>query len=74
VTMCAYQDERIFPFSKKVTAVNCVVLVSKFFSIAVSFVNEMAEPIPIAVIIFMSCLALTLAFAFPTKETLDKMT
>ena len=63
VTQCAYQDERIFPFSKKATAVNCVVLVSKFFSIGVSFVNEMAEPIPIAFIVFLSCLALMMALA-----------
>ena len=71
VTQCAYQDERIFPFSKKATAVNAVVLVSKFFSIGVAFVNEMAEPVPIAVIIFLSCLALILAFTFPKKYTLD---
>lgn len=74
VTQCAYQDERIFPFSKKATAVNCVVLVSKFFSIGVAFVNEMAEPIPIAVIICLSCFALLVAFTFPKKDFLDKMT
>lgn len=51
-----------------------VVLVSKFFSIGVAFVNQMAEPIPIAVIIFLSCLALMIAFTFPKKEVLDKMT
>jgi len=74
VTQCAYQDERIFPFSKKATAVNCVVLVSKFFSIGVSFVNEMAEPIPIAFIVFLSCLALMIALTFPKKDYLDQMT
>lgn len=71
VTQCSYQDERIFPFSKKATAVNCVVLVSKFFSIGVAFVNEMQEPIPILVIVCMSCVALMISFAFPKKSTLD---
>jgi len=74
VTQCAYQDERIFPFKKKATAVNAIVLVSKFFSIGVSFVNEMAEPIPIAVIIILSLLAMIISLAFPFKEDLDKMT
>ena len=74
VTMCAFQEERIFPFSKKATAVNCVVLVSKFFSSGVAFVNELAEPLPSALIICLSCFALMLAFAFPKKEYLDKMT
>jgi len=74
VVQCSYQDERIFPFSKKATAINAVVLVSKFFSIGVSFVNEMQEPIPIAFIVFLSCLALMIGIAFPKKEHLDQMT
>jgi hypothetical protein len=48
--------------------------VSKFFTIGVSFVNEMPEPIPIGVIVCLSSLALTMSFAIPTKDFLDKMT
>lgn len=53
---------------------NCVVLVSKFFSVGVAFVNEMSEPIPIGVIACLSCVALLLAFNFPKKSYLDHMT
>ena len=51
VVQSAYQDERIFPFKKKATAINIIILVSKSFTIGAPFVNELDEPIPIYVII-----------------------
>ena len=51
-----------------------MVLVSKFFSIGVAFVNEMPEPIPILVVACLSGAALLIVFFFPTKEVLDQMT
>lgn len=36
--------------------------------------NEMPEPIPIGVVACVSCIALTLSFAIPSKESLDQMT
>ena len=51
VTTSSYQDERIFPFSRKASAINVIVLISKTLTIAAPFVNELDEPIPIVVII-----------------------
>lgn len=48
-------------------------MVSKIFTIGVSFVNEMEEPIPIVVLIVLSLLGLALTFAFPTKKDHDLM-
>lgn len=36
-----YQDERVLPFSKKATATNIIVLVSKTLTIGAPFVNEL---------------------------------
>ena len=70
----AYQDERLFPFAQKSTATNVIVLVSKFFTIGVSFVNEMPEPYPIGVIVCLSLIACAISLGFPTKDELNKMT
>ena len=70
----AYQDERLFPFAQKSTATNVIVLVSKFFTIGVSFVNEMPEPYPIGVIVCLSLIACAISLGFPTKEELEEMT
>lgn len=67
----AYQDNRIFPFAKKATSINIVVLVSKFFTIGVSFVNELDEPIPIIVLMGICFVNYSLNFLFPTKEELE---
>ena len=47
---------------------NVIILVSKFFTIGVPFVNEMNEPIPIIVIIAMSFFGFILTFLYPSKE------
>lgn len=74
IVQTSYQDERIFPFEKKATSANIVILVSKFFTIGVAFVNELSEPIPIVIIIALAFLAVLLAFGYPSKSTLDQMT
>ena len=73
VTQSAYQDDRIFPFKRKATAINVIILLSKFFTIGVSFVNEMYEPIPILVLVVLSIIGLSLTLAFPTKVEHDLM-
>ena len=40
VAQAAYQDERIFPFSAKASAVNVIYLVSKAGTVSAPFVNE----------------------------------
>ena len=60
----AFQDERIFPFDKKTTAINIVVLVSKTITIGAPFVNELDEPTPILVIIGLSALSLIIILFF----------
>ena len=74
IVQCAYQDARIFPFEKKGTATNIIILVSKFFTIGVSFVNEMNEPIPILIVLLLGLASVFMSFAFPSKEALDQMT
>jgi hypothetical protein len=67
VYQTAFQDERIFPFDKKTTAINIVVLVSKTITIGAPFVNELDEPTPILVIIGLSALSLIIILFFKSK-------
>lgn len=71
VMSTAFEDERIFPFAKKATAINVIILVSKTCTIGAPFVNEAEEPVPIVVIIVLSFTTVILAIFFPTKEDLD---
>ena len=64
----------MFPFAQKSTATNAIILVSKFFTIGVSFVNEMPEPYPIGVIVCLSLIACSITLGFPSKQELDQMT
>ena len=73
VTQSAYQDDRLFPFRRKATAINFIILLSKFCPIGVSFVNEIEEPIPIVVLIVGAILGLVLTLAFPSKKEHDLM-
>ena len=73
VVQSAYQDERVFPFSKKATAINIIILISKTITVAAPFVNELDEPIPIYVILAVCLLSILLVLFFPNKEELDKM-
>ena len=73
VVQSAYQDERVFPFKKKATAINIIILVSKTFTIGAPFVNELDEPIPIYVIIALSVLSIIIVLFFKSKSELDKM-
>ena len=67
----AFQDERLFPFAKKASAINVIILVSKTATIGAPFVNEEEEPIPIVVIICLGLFSLILIHFFKTKEELD---
>mmetsp|Transcript_29935 Transcript_29935/g.45778 ORF Transcript_29935/g.45778 Transcript_29935/m.45778 type:complete len:180 (+) Transcript_29935:1022-1561(+) len=67
VTQCAYQDRRIFPFEKKGLAINCIILVSKFFTVGASFVNEMKEPIPLICVGFLGIGSIFLSVLFPSQ-------
>ena len=73
VVQTAFQDERIFPFAKKATAINIVVLVSKCATVGAPFVNEEEEPIPIVVIIGLSVASIILVLFMPWKSELDQM-
>lgn len=73
ITQSAYQDDRIFPFKRKATAINFIILLSKFCTIGVSFVNEMEEPIPIVVLIVLAVIGYFLTLGYPTKEEHDLM-
>ena len=73
ILSAAYNDERIFPFSRKVSAVSVIFLFSKIVTVAAPFVNEMDEPIPILVMVCLSLGALLITFMYKTKEELDKM-
>jgi hypothetical protein len=73
VMQAAYQDERIFPFSKKASAINIIIFASKTASIGAPFVNEADEPIPIIVIIVLSIVTIGLAMFYKSKEELDSM-
>jgi hypothetical protein len=73
ITFTVYSDdnqgiERIFPFDKKTTAINIVVLVSKTITIGAPFVNELDEPTPIIVIIGLSALSLIIILFFKSKS------
>jgi hypothetical protein len=68
-----YQDERVLPFSKKATATNIIILVSKSVTIGAPFVNELEEPIPIVVIIVLSIMSIVIVSFFKSKEELDQM-
>ena len=63
----------MLPFSKKATAVNIIVLVSKTITIGAPFVNELEEPIPIIVIIVLAVLSIVIVSFFKSKEELDAM-
>lgn len=71
VIMTSYQDERVFPFERKATAINIMVLVGKFVTTGASFVNELAEPMPLIVLLVLTAIWLALSFLFPAKEQLD---
>ena len=73
VYQAAYQEERLFPFSKKATAINCVILVSKTATIGAPFVNELDEPIPIVVVMVIALLSFLILSAFKGKEELAEM-
>lgn len=62
-----FQDERIFPFERKATAINIIIFISKIFTIGASFVNELNEPLPIVFIIVLAFLGLLLINFFPTR-------
>ena len=68
-----YQDERVLPFSKKATATNIIILISKSITIGAPFVNELEEPIPIVVIIVLSIMSIVIVSFFKSKEELDQM-
>jgi len=68
-----YQDERVLPFSKKATATNIIILISKSITIGAPFVNELEEPIPIVVIIVLSIMSIIIVSFFKSKEELDQM-
>jgi len=63
----------VFPFARKASAVNVIVLVSKTVSIGAPFVNESEEPIPIVVIALSALLSIIIAYFYDSKEDLDKM-
>lgn len=63
----------MLPFSKKATATNIIILVSKTLTIGAPFVNELEEPIPIVVIICLSLMSILIANFFKSKEELDLM-
>lgn len=73
VFQSVYQDERMLPFSKKATATNIIVFVSKTLTIGAPFVNELEEPIPIVVIICLAIGSITIVYFFKSKEELDQM-
>ena len=68
-----YQDERVLPFSKKATATNIIILISKSITIGAPFVIELEEPIPIVVIIVLSIMSIVIVSFFKSKEELDQM-
>ena len=73
VFQSVYQDERVLPFSKKATATNIIILVSKTLTIGAPFVNELEEPIPITVIMVLAIGCIIIANFFKGKEELDQM-
>ena len=73
VVQTAFQDERIFPFSKKATAINIIILVSKAATIGAPFVNEEEEPIPMFVLLGIAFFSIIIVLFFPSKSELDKM-
>jgi len=73
VIQAAYQDERVFPFSRKATAINIIILVSKTATIGAPFVNEAEEPVPIIFLIGLSVISVIIAYFYRTKEELDSM-
>lgn len=73
ISQTVFQDERIFPFEKKATAINFIIFISKVFTVGASFVNELNEPLPIIFIIVLAFLGLLLIGFFPTREEQKKM-
>ena len=73
VTQAAYQDERIFPFSQRASAINVVYLVAKAATISAPFVNEQDEPIPILLVICICVVSLVLVQFAKDKSELDSM-
>ena len=73
VGLSFFEDDRLIPFERKGFAAQIDLLVSKTFSIGAPIVNEMDEPIPIIVIIFLTVVSIVAILFFPSKEELDKM-
>ena len=73
VIQSAYEDDRIFPFSRKATAINIIVMVSKTATIGAPFVNELDEPIPIIFLMVLAILSIVIVLFFKSKEELDQM-
>ena len=73
ILTAAYHDERIFPFSRKVSAISTIFMFSKIITIGAPLVNEIDEPIPIAIIIMLQFFAILLNFFYKSKEELAQM-
>lgn len=71
--MACFQEEKLFPFEKKATAINFIMLGGKFFTIGASFANELPEPMPIVFVSGLAFLGLLMSFAYPTKEQLSAL-
>lgn len=56
----------MFPFNKKATAINIIILVSKAVTIGAPFVNEADEPIPMVVLLGIAFLSVLIVLFFPT--------
>ena len=63
----------MFPFNKKATAINIIILVSKAATIGAPFVNELDEPIPMVVILVIAFLSLIIVLFFPSLDELNQM-
>jgi len=74
VFQSAFEDDRVFPFNKRATAINIIILVSKTLTIAAPFINELEEPIPVIVIGSVAIFILILIIFYPSKAQLDSMT
>ena len=61
----------MFPFARKGTAINVIILISKTATIGAPFVNELEEPIPIVFIMVLAVFSIVLALFFKSKEELD---
>lgn len=69
----AFEDDRIFPFKRRATSCNIIIMVSKALSIGAPFVNEEEEPIPLLVVLGVQFVIFVVIFFFPSKAKLDQM-